>query len=47
MFDRGDTKSNVQKGAYAQVLAYEASKDGVVFKVPPYIKEALEFIVKE
>jgi len=47
MFERGDTKSNVQKGAYAQALAHAIAKDGVDIKVPPYIEQALEFIVKE
>ncbi len=47
MFDRGTGKKNVQKGAYSQALAQAVAKDGVKFTVPPYIKNAIEFIVKE
>lgn len=45
MFDRGDTRNNVQKGAYSQSLAYTVSKGDVDFTVPNYIKEAFKFIV--
>jgi putative ATP-dependent endonuclease of OLD family len=47
MFDRGKGKKNVQKGAYGQALAQMVATDGDKFIVPQYIKEAIDFIVKE
>ena len=47
MFERGSTKKNIQKGAFGQALAQVISTDGTAFTVPPYIKEALEFIATD
>ena len=47
MFDRGKTKSDVQKGAYGQALAQAISPEGVDFSVPPYITQAISFVVAE
>lgn len=43
MFDRGETKPNVKKGAYSQALAQTLAKDGTVFEAPQYIVDALAF----
>jgi putative ATP-dependent endonuclease of OLD family len=45
MFDRGKTKQNVQKGAYAQALAQMIADTKTDFSVPSYIREAIEYIV--
>lgn len=45
MFDRGKTKENIQKGAYAQALAQKIADTNADFSVPPYIRDALDYIV--
>lgn len=47
MFDRGEGKKNVQKGAYGQALAQLISDARTNFIVPPYIIDALAYIVAE
>lgn len=47
MFERGSTRKNVQKGAFGQALAQAIAPDGTAFTVPPYIKDALQFIAKD
>ncbi len=44
MFERGDGKSNVQKGAFGQALAQAIVSDGLDIDVPKYIADALAFI---
>ena len=44
MFERGNGKVNVQKGAYGQALAQAISSDGLDIDVPSYLDEALKFI---
>lgn len=44
MFDRGEKKTNVKKGAFAQALAQIISKEGVEFEAPQYIVDALAFV---
>ena len=51
MFERKNEKTdkkldNVQKGAYAQALAYEIVKSKLPIDVPKYIKDAFEFITE-
>lgn len=41
MFERGQGKKNVQKGRFAQELAYQVSLEGVKFTVPKYIENAI------
>jgi putative ATP-dependent endonuclease of OLD family len=45
MFDRGEGKKNAQKGAYGQALAQLISNTGTNFIVPPYITDAIDYIV--
>lgn len=45
MFKR-DEGSDVQKGRYAQALAAAIAGEKGEFQIPPYIKEALEFVTK-
>lgn len=45
MFDRGEGKRNVQKGAYSQALAQLISDAGTDFTVPPYITTAIDYLV--
>lgn len=42
MFEREHT--NVQKGKYAQALAYRIDQKGVITKMPAYIKSALDHV---
>ena len=44
MFERGEGKANVQKGAFGQTLAQAIVSDGLDIDVPKYIAEALAFI---
>jgi putative ATP-dependent endonuclease of OLD family len=44
MFERGEGKANVQKGAYGQALAQAVLGDGLPLQVPQYIVDALKFI---
>jgi hypothetical protein len=41
LFERGDSKKSVQKGAFGQALAQRLTTP---FIVPQYIKDALEFV---
>ena len=41
MFERGQGKTNVQKGRFAQELAYQVGLEGVKFTVPKYIENAI------
>ena len=45
MFERGDGKTNVQKGAFGQALAQSIGSDGLDIDVPPYVAEALKYII--
>jgi putative ATP-dependent endonuclease of OLD family len=47
MFDRGPSRKNVQKGAYAQSLAQIVAKVETEFVVPQYIKDAIDFVIKD
>lgn len=44
MFERGEGKTKVQKGRYAQVLAQEIIDVGAEFKVPNYIENAIKHV---
>lgn len=44
MFDRGDNKTNVKKGEFAQELAYLLRNDNVDFVVPAYITDAIKHV---
>lgn len=44
MFERGTGKTNVQKGRFAQELAYQLSLDGTKFEVPKYIQDAIRHV---
>jgi putative ATP-dependent endonuclease of the OLD family len=44
MFERGEGKTNVQKGAFGQALAQAVLSDGLDIEVPDYIAKALAFI---
>ena len=44
MFERGDSKANVQKGRYGQVLAQAIEYGGDEFTVPSYIACALKHV---
>ncbi|MBR7514122.1 hypothetical protein KC219_28585, partial [Mycobacterium tuberculosis] len=44
MFERGEGKANVQKGAYGQALAQAIVSDGLDIEVPDYLADALNFI---
>jgi putative ATP-dependent endonuclease of OLD family len=44
MFERGDGKVKIQKGAFGQALAQSITSDGLDFDVPDYIKDALTFV---
>lgn len=45
MFDREEGKAKVQKGAYGQALAQVISDKTADFTVPPYIEQAINYIV--
>jgi putative ATP-dependent endonuclease of OLD family len=45
MFQRGETKEDVQKGRYSQVLAYGIATSKTAVTVPPYLVSALSFII--
>ena len=45
MFDRGEGKRSVQKGAYGQALAQTIADAETNFIVPPYITDAIDYIV--
>ncbi|MFM0218120.1 hypothetical protein PQQ79_21010 [Paraburkholderia caledonica] len=47
MFERGSGRTNVQKGAFAQSLAQAITADGFPMNVPPYIEQALKFVMAE
>lgn len=47
MFERGDGKANVQKGAFGQALAQAIVSDGLDIDVPPYIADALKFVTAD
>jgi putative ATP-dependent endonuclease of OLD family len=47
MFERGKGTANVQKGAYGQALAQAISNEGADFVVPPYIADAINYIVAD
>ncbi|MBB5428287.1 putative ATP-dependent endonuclease of OLD family [Paraburkholderia sp. JPY158] len=47
MFERGEGKTKVQKGAFAQSLAHAVISDGCDIVVPGYIVKALEFVMAE
>jgi putative ATP-dependent endonuclease of OLD family len=44
MFERGQGKVNVQKGAFGQALAQSILSDGLPLEVPPYIGDAFKFV---
>ncbi|BCT68774.1 AAA family ATPase [Nitrosospira sp. NRS527] len=44
MFERGDGKANVKKGAFGQALAQAVIYDGFDLDVPGYLKDALTFV---
>ena len=44
MFERGEGKTNIQKGRYGQILAQTIVDEGANFKVPDYIKKALKHV---
>jgi putative ATP-dependent endonuclease of the OLD family len=46
MFDRGEGKTKVQKGAFAQLFSYEISNSKNQVDLPPYLSEAFEFVVQ-
>ena len=46
MFERGKGLANVQKGRFAQELAYQIGTDSVKFKVPNYIERAVFHVCK-
>jgi putative ATP-dependent endonuclease of OLD family len=46
MFDRGETKANVKKGAFSQALAQVISEKDSEFQTPQYIINALDFVCK-
>ncbi|MGF6977574.1 putative ATP-dependent endonuclease of OLD family [Paraburkholderia sp. JPY465] len=47
MFERRSGRTNVQKGAFAQSLAQAITADGLPMNVPPYIEQALKFVMAE
>jgi len=47
VFERGEGKTKVQKGAFGQALAQAIAADGVDFDVPGYIKDALNFVTAD
>lgn len=44
MFERGEGKTNIQKGRYGQILAQTIVDEGANFKVPDYIEKALKHV---
>ncbi len=46
MFERGTNKKNVQKGSFSQELAYQLSVEGVKFRVPKYIEDAIRHVIE-
>ncbi|BFG77841.1 ATP-dependent endonuclease [Paraburkholderia terrae] len=47
IFERGEGKTKVQKGAFAQSLAQTVISDGHEITLPKYIVQALEFVTAE
>lgn len=47
MFERGPGKTNVQKGRFAQELAYQLTADNINFKVPQYLEDAIRHVCEE
>ena len=47
MFEREKGLTNVQKGRFAQELAYQLSLEGVSFTVPAYIENAIAHVCEE
>jgi putative ATP-dependent endonuclease of OLD family len=46
MFERGAGLQNIQKGRFAQALAYQLSLEGIEFTVPDYITDAVKHTCK-
>ena len=46
MFERGPGLKNIQKGRFAQALAYQLSQEGIEFAVPGYITAAVKHVCK-
>jgi putative ATP-dependent endonuclease of the OLD family len=46
MFERGSGLKNIQKGRFAQALAYQLSQDAIEFIVPDYITNAVKHVCK-
>lgn len=46
MFERGDGLKNVQKGRFAQELAYQVSNTSDNFVVPGYIRDAINHVIE-
>jgi putative ATP-dependent endonuclease of OLD family len=46
MFERGSGLKNIQKGRFAQALAYQLSQNGIEFIVPDYITNAVKHVCK-
>tara|TARA_Y100001956_G_scaffold16177_1_gene15666 strand:- start:5309 stop:7108 length:1800 start_codon:yes stop_codon:yes gene_type:complete len=46
MFERGDGLKNVQKGRFAQELAYQVSITSANFVVPDYIRDAIKHVIE-
>ncbi|KPW03626.1 ATP-dependent endonuclease [Pseudoalteromonas sp. P1-8] len=46
MFERGDGLKNVQKGQFAQELAYQVSNTSANFVVPGYIRDAIKHVIE-
>lgn len=46
MFERREGLQNIQKGRFAQALAYQLSLDEVEFTVPDYITDAIKHVCK-
>ncbi|MEX5591440.1 ATP-dependent nuclease [Pseudomonas orientalis] len=44
MFQRGESKDDVQKGRYSQVLAYGIATSKTAVTTPPYLVSALNFV---
>jgi putative ATP-dependent endonuclease of the OLD family len=46
MFDRGEGKTKVHKGTFAQLFSHEVSNSTDQIELPPYLTEALRFVVQ-
>lgn len=44
MFERGAGKTNVQKGRFSQELSHQLTFEGVDFKVPKYLEDAIRHV---